>query len=78
MHSSSWRAVWAYSRKRAVPYGKTLTRQEIPAKAVVAGEKAARTPRCVTTRNGSQSLDEGVPWRLFEVERAGVWALSLT
>lgn len=32
--------------------------QENRAKAVVAGEKAARTPRFVTTKNGSQSLDE--------------------
>jgi hypothetical protein len=32
--------------------------QENRARAVVAGEKSARTPRFVTTRNGSQSLDE--------------------
>lgn len=58
VHSRSWRAVWAYSRKRAVRDGKTLTLQENRAKAVVAGEKVARTPRFVTLRNGSQSLDE--------------------
>lgn len=58
VHTRSWRAVWAYSRKRAVRDGKTLTLQENRAKAVVAGEKAARTPRFVTTKNGSQSLDE--------------------
>lgn len=58
VHDRSWRAVWAYSRKRAVRDGKTLTLQENRAKAVVAGEKAARTPRFVTTKNGSQSLDE--------------------
>jgi hypothetical protein len=58
VHAKSWRAVWAYSRKRAVRDGKTLTLQENRAKAVVAGEKAARTPRFVTVRNGSQSLDE--------------------
>jgi hypothetical protein len=57
-HTRSWRAVWAYSRKRAVRDAKTLTLQENRAKAVVAGEKAARTPRFVTTKNGSQSLDE--------------------
>jgi hypothetical protein len=54
----SWRAVWAYSRKRAVRDGHTLTLQENRAKAVVAGDKAARTPRFVTTKNGTQSLDE--------------------
>ena len=58
VHTKSWRAVWAYSRKRAVRDGKTLTLQENRARAVVAGEKAARTPRFVTVRNGSQSLDE--------------------
>jgi hypothetical protein len=58
MHTRSWRAVWAYSRKRAVRDGKTLTLQENRAKAVIAGEKAARTPRFITTRNGTQSLDE--------------------
>ncbi|HET6685100.1 MAG TPA: IS1634 family transposase [Jiangellaceae bacterium] len=58
VHARSWRAVWAYSRKRAVRDGKTLTLQENRAKAVVAGEKAPRTPRFVTTKNGSQSLDE--------------------
>ena len=58
VHTRSWRAVWAYSRKRAVRDGKTLTLQENRAKAVIAGEKAARTPRFITTRNGTQSLDE--------------------
>jgi hypothetical protein len=59
VHDRSWRAVWAYSRKRGARDGKTLTLQENRAKAVVAGEKAARTPRFVTMKNGSQSLDEG-------------------
>ena len=58
VHVRSWRAVWAYSRKRAVRDGKTLTLQENRAKAVIAGEKSARTPRFVKTHNGSQSLDE--------------------
>ena len=58
VHGRSWRAVWAYSRKRAVRDGKTLTTQENKAKAVVAGEKPARTPRFVTTKNGTQTLDE--------------------
>lgn len=58
VHTRSWRAVWAYTRKRAARDGKTLTLQENKAKAVVAGEKPARTPRFVTIRNGSQVLDE--------------------
>jgi hypothetical protein len=57
-HEGSWRAVWAYSAKRAARDTKTLTAQENRAKAVVAGEKAARTPRFVKTNNGTKSLDE--------------------
>ncbi len=41
-HPKSWRAVWAYSTKRAVRDTKTLNLQENKARAVVAGEKAAR------------------------------------
>lgn len=58
VHAKSWRAVWAYSAKRAVRDNKTLTLQENKARAVVAGEKAARTPRFVKTRNGATELDE--------------------
>ena len=54
----SWRAVWAYSTKRAVRDNKTLTLQENKARAVVDGEKTARTPRFVKTTNGARSLDE--------------------
>lgn len=57
-HPGSWRAVWAYSTKRAVRDNRTLTLQENKAKAVVAGEKAARVPRFVKTRNGATELDE--------------------
>ncbi|MGH3118867.1 MAG: IS1634 family transposase [Pseudonocardiaceae bacterium] len=57
-HPGSWRAVWAYSQKRAVRDNKTLTLQENRAKDVIAGEKVARTPRFVKTSNGAQSLDE--------------------
>lgn len=56
-HTKSWRAVWAYSAKRAVRENKTLNLQEAKARAVVAGDKAARTPRFVTTRHGAQELD---------------------
>ncbi|CNF55911.1 transposase IS4 family protein [Mycobacterium tuberculosis] len=57
-HPGSWRAVWAYSTKRAARDNKTLTLQENRAKQVVAGEKTARTPRFVKTRNGAAELDQ--------------------
>lgn len=57
IHTKSWRAVWVYSAKRAVRDNKTLNLQERKARAVVAGDKAARTPRFVKTRNGAQELD---------------------
>jgi hypothetical protein len=57
IHAKSWRAVWAYSTKRAVRDNKTLNLQEHKARAVVAGDKAARTPRFVAVRNGSHELD---------------------
>ena len=44
--------------KRAARDAKTLTAQENRAKAVIAGEKAARTPRFVTVKNGTTTLDE--------------------
>ncbi len=57
-HPGSWRAVWAYSTKRAVRDNKTLTLQENRARQVVAGDQSARAPRFVKTRNGSRSVDE--------------------
>ena len=56
-HSGSWRAVWAYSNKRAVRDRRTLTLQENRAKAVIAGEKASRAPRFVKTTGGNRVLD---------------------
>ncbi len=60
-HTGSWRAVWAYSAKRAARDGKTLTAQEHKARAVGAGQKSARTPRFVKTTDGTPSLDEASP-----------------
>ncbi len=57
-HPRSWRALWAYSQKRAVRDGRTLTAQENRAKAVVAGEKAAHSTRFVKTKNGARTLDK--------------------
>jgi hypothetical protein len=57
-HTHSWRAVWAYSAKRAARDNKTLTAQENRARAVIDGEKAARTPRFVKTTGDGHSLDQ--------------------
>jgi hypothetical protein len=57
-HTRSWRAVWAYSAKRAARDNRTLTAQENRARAVIDGEKAARTPRFVKTTNDGHSLDQ--------------------
>lgn len=57
-YPKSWRAVWAYSRKRAARDNKTLTAQENRAKAVVAGEKPARRPRFVTIKGGAAVLND--------------------
>ena len=57
-HPTSWRAVWAYSRNRAVRDTKTLTAQENRARGVITGAKAARMPRFVKTAKGRFVLDE--------------------
>jgi hypothetical protein len=57
-HPTSWRAVWAYSTRRAVQDNKTLTAQENRARAVVAGETVARKPRFVKTARTGLALDE--------------------
>jgi hypothetical protein len=57
-HSAAWRAVWAYSAKRARRDQKTLYAQETRARAVVAGDRAAKATRFVKTRAGDRILDE--------------------
>ena len=57
-HPGSWRAVWAYSKKRVARDNQTLTAQENRARAVIAGEKRPKSTRFVTTRKGDQVLDE--------------------
>ncbi|WP_131785663.1 IS1634 family transposase [Protofrankia symbiont of Coriaria ruscifolia] len=57
-HPGSWRAVWAYSARRAARDTRTLTAQENRARAVVGGEKTARTPRFVTVTGDAATLDE--------------------
>ena len=57
-HPGSWRAVWAYSAKRAARDHKTLTAQENRAQEVIAGTKQAKATRFVKTTDGKRALDE--------------------
>ncbi len=57
-HASSWRAVWAYSAKRAARDNKTLTAQENRARAVIDGQNPARKPRFVKASTSGFTLDE--------------------
>jgi DDE family transposase len=57
-HDDAWRAIWAYSAKRARRDQKTLHAQEARARAVVNGERAAKSTRFVKTRAGDRLLDE--------------------
>ena len=57
-HPGSWRAVWAYSKKRAARDTQTLAAQANRARAVVAGERRPKGTRFVTTHAGDATLDE--------------------
>ena len=57
-HPGSWRAVWAYSKKRAARDTQTLAAQANRARAVIAGEKRPKGTRFVTVHQGDQVLDE--------------------
>lgn len=57
-HPGAWRAVWAYSAKRAARDNKTITAQENRARAVIEGEKVPRTPRFVKKNAAGHVLDE--------------------
>lgn len=57
VHTKSWRAIWAYSTKRAKRDVKTLRAQEERARDVIEGVRAARKPRFVKTTNGTATLD---------------------
>ena len=56
--TGAWRAIWAYSAKRARRDQKTLAAQEARARAIVAGEKKAKTARFVKTSGDERALDE--------------------
>ena len=57
-HTNAWRAIWAYSAKRARRDQKTLYAQKTRARAVVNGERAAKSTRFVKTHAGDRVLDE--------------------
>ena len=57
-HPTAWRAIWAYSAKRAARDNKTLTAQENRARAVINGESAARKPRFVKATTSGFTLDQ--------------------
>jgi hypothetical protein len=57
-HAQAWRAIWAYSAKRARRDQKTLYAQEARARAVINGERAAKSTRFVKTHAGDRVLDE--------------------
>jgi transposase len=57
-HPGAWRAIWAYSAKRARRDHKTINTQEARARAIVAGDKKAKSARFVTVRGDDRSFDE--------------------
>jgi hypothetical protein len=57
-HDAAWRAIWAYSANRARRDQKTLYAQEARARAVINGERAAKSTRFVKTHAGDRILDE--------------------
>ncbi len=57
-HPGAWRAIWAYSAKRARRDQKTLHAQEARAKAIINGERPAKSTRFVKTTAGGRTLDE--------------------
>jgi Transposase DDE domain len=57
-HTQAWRAIWAYSAKRARRDQKTLNAQEARARAIVDGDKKVKSARFVKTRGNDRSLDE--------------------
>ena len=58
--TAAWRAIWAYSTKRAVRENQTLNTQEARAQAVIDGTHAARSPRSVKTTTKGNTLDTAV------------------
>lgn len=57
-HPGAWRVIWSYSAKRARRDQKNLAAQEARARAIVAGEKKAKSARFVKVRGDDRSVDE--------------------
>lgn len=57
-HPGAWRAIWSYSAKRARRDQKTLAAQEARARAIVNGDKKAKSARFVKVRGDDRSIDE--------------------
>jgi transposase len=57
-HPKAWRVIWQYKAARARRDQKTIDAQEARAKAVVAGDKQAKTTRFVTVAGDQRTLDE--------------------
>ena len=56
--TAAWRAIWAYSAKRARRDQKTLYAQETRAREVINGERTVKSTRFVKTHAGDRVLDE--------------------
>lgn len=56
--TTAWRAIWAYSAKRARRDQKTLYAQETRAREVINGERTVKSTRFVKTHAGDRVLDE--------------------
>jgi hypothetical protein len=57
-HTGAWRAIWAYSAKRARRDQKTLAAQEARARAIVDGSKPGKAARFVKVRGDDRTVDE--------------------
>jgi hypothetical protein len=57
-HPKAWRAIWSYSAKRARRDQKTLAAQEQRARAIVEGERSAKSARFVKIKGSDRHLDE--------------------
>ena len=57
-HPGAWRAIWQYSKKRAVRDNKTLTAQTNRAQDIIDGHKTAKKARFLKTSGATLSLDE--------------------
>ncbi len=57
-HPNAWRAIWSYSATRARRDQKTLAAQEQRARAIVDGERPAKSARFVKVNGSDRHLDE--------------------